>query len=518
MMMLSNIDDNLLFANEEEIEKEHENVKFKVLIVDDDESIHTLTVLTLSRFQFERRGLEFIHAYSAKEAKEILSKNFDIAVMFLDVVMETDQSGLEVIKYLREVLGNNITRIILRTGQPGIAPEERIIEQYDINDYKTKTELTIQKLYTTLYSSLRSYRDIRTITQQKIGLEKVVAASANLYNYHSLEEFLNGLLLQLKSLLEYDSDAIMLRSAVQGAILLESSSKLAVVAGTGRYLKYIGKTLDEIDNEIDLKTLVKSFNGDNNSVKMENGKFIAHYMGQFSHSNYFFMEHNSKDINIDLLKLFLSNSSAVLDNYILNDKRFIEQKDIIFKLGEIIEGRDITLSNHIKRVSEITSLIAKKLSLDDNFVSNLEVASTLHDVGKISIPDEILNKPGKLTQNEFEIMKTHTEIGRRLFESQNSNLMKITENISVSHHEKWDGTGYPTGLKAERIPIEARIVSICDVFDALTHRRSYKNAWTYASTFEYIEDQKGKMFDPTLVDIFMENKEEIINILEMYPD
>ena len=140
----------------------------------------------------------------------------------------------------------------------------------------------------------------------------------------------------------------------------------------------------------------------------------------------------------------------------------------------------------------------------------------MHDVGKIGIRDSVLLKPGKLTTEEFEYIKTHTTIGSKLFKKSNHQLLKFAQQISHYHHEKWNGTGYPEGLVGEEIPIYARIVSITDVFDALSHDRVYKKAWSIEASKTYIIEQRGLMFDPRLVDVFIENFDKIIEVLEHY--
>jgi CheY-like chemotaxis protein len=164
--------DELLFAEETDVTTSDIVDTIKVLIVDDEEEVHVVTKLVLNNFIFEGKRIELLSVYSANEAKIILEKYEDIALILLDVVMERADAGLQLVKYIREVMKNNLVRIVLRTGQPGEAPEAQIIVEYDINDYKEKTELTAQKLLTTLISALRSHRDLLTIDMNKRGLEK----------------------------------------------------------------------------------------------------------------------------------------------------------------------------------------------------------------------------------------------------------------------------------------------------------------------------------------------------------
>src|SRR5690606_13671849 len=187
-----------MFADETDASsKRLPNEFWKIVIVDDEPEVHAVTKLALSDFNFLGRGLQFLSAYSGAEARELMQEHPDTAIVLLDVVMETDDAGLQVAKFIREEAKNRFPRIILRTGQPGQAPERTVIINYDINDYKSKTELTAQKLFTAVMSSLRSYRDIISIDQSRQGLEKVITAATNLYALQSMESFVDGLVHQL---------------------------------------------------------------------------------------------------------------------------------------------------------------------------------------------------------------------------------------------------------------------------------------------------------------------------------
>ena len=169
--------DDFLFAEETEQDEPTLHGSWKILIVDDEPEVHAVTKLALSDFNFQGKGLTFLSAYSGAEAKALSEQHPDAAIMLLDVVMETDDAGLLVARYIREQLHNEHVRIILRTGQPGQAPERQVIINYDINDYKNKTEVTAIKLKTLLYAGLRSYRDICIIEHHKAGLEKITGSS-----------------------------------------------------------------------------------------------------------------------------------------------------------------------------------------------------------------------------------------------------------------------------------------------------------------------------------------------------
>ena len=194
------------------------------------------------------------------------------------------------------------------------------------------------------------------------------------------------------------------------------------------------------------------------------------------------------------------------------------QREIIYKLGEIGETRSSETGFHVKRVAEYSKLLAQKCNLSIEDTNILFSASPMHDIGKVGIPDSILNKPGKLDINEWEIMKTHSEIGYNILKYSKRPILKAASIISYSHHEKWDGSGYPLGLKGEEIHIFGRITAIADVFDALGSSRAYKKAWPLEKILKLFEDEKGKHFDPALIDIFMNNLDEFLKIRDEYKD
>jgi putative two-component system response regulator len=178
--------------------------------------------------------------------------------------------------------------------------------------------------------------------------------------------------------------------------------------------------------------------------------------------------------------------------------------EILERLAIAAEYRDDETGQHVLRVSNTAVLLASALGVPDRDLELIRRASQLHDVGKIGIPDDILLKLGKLTSAEFEVMKTHTTIGARILSGANSALVRMASSIAYTHHERWNGLGYPNGLSGNRIPLEGRIVAVADVFDALTHRRPYKEAWPIEEALAEIKRQSGAQFDPTVVEAFFE--------------
>jgi len=188
------------------------------------------------------------------------------------------------------------------------------------------------------------------------------------------------------------------------------------------------------------------------------------------------------------------------------------QKEIILKLGDVVETRSHETGNHVQRVSEYTYLLGKLYGMDEDEALDIKLASPMHDVGKIGIPDNILNKPGILSEEEFEIIKNHTVIGYSIFNSSELPVLKLAAEIALCHHENWDGTGYPNRIKGKDIPLNARITTIVDVFDAVSHSRVYKGAWDIKESCSYIKKNSGIMFDPELTELFLNNIDQFLEI------
>ena len=194
------------------------------------------------------------------------------------------------------------------------------------------------------------------------------------------------------------------------------------------------------------------------------------------------------------------------------------QCEIIFKMAEIAESRSKETGNHVKRVSEYCYILAKLADLEEEDCKNFAVASTMHDIGKVSIADSILNKPSSLSEEEMTEMQKHTTIGYDLFKDSSGSILKIASIVAHQHHEKYDGSGYPRGISANKIHIFGRIVAIADVFDALASDRIYKKAWELDRIKDLLIEEKGKHFDPYLVDSFLKNIELFLEVKKKFED
>ncbi|MFS8840173.1 HD domain-containing phosphohydrolase [Synechococcus sp. W55.2] len=224
------------------------------------------------------------------------------------------------------------------------------------------------------------------------------------------------------------------------------------------------------------------------------------------------------ELEVSVAEALASQAAVAYQNVQLREELKSAHFETIFCLSVAAEYRDQDTSFHLKRMSNYSRIIAKHLGLSSHEQELIFYASPMHDVGKIGIPDAILQKPGRLTPEERQIMNRHPEIGYEILSKSDSELMKKSAIIALTHHEKFDGSGYPRGLKGEGIPLEGRIVALADVFDALASRRPYKEAWALNEVFQFVEDNSGSHFDPQVVAAFNRGRSEILEIYHRYPE
>ena len=489
---------------------------WKVLVVDDEPDVHTVTRLTLNRFRLDGRGLEFLNAYSGAEARKILDETDDIALIYLDVVMETETAGLDVVRWLREEKGNQISRVVLRTGQPGQAPEESVIVEYDINDYKEKTELDRKKLFTTTFAALRAYRDIMEVEQAhrfqrsyREGLERVIEASAHIFRQRSLHDFAQGLLQQVVALLQLESSMLV---RVRGASGIHGADRYEILAHMGdegqACAAFDTLLLEKLDATCENK--ISHFYGDT---------FIGYFPNRSGKTSLLVLQGVQEVSEIDqkLLEVFSSGVAIAFDNILLNQEISDTQGELIMRLGDVVESRSHEAGNHVRRMSEISYMIALQSGMDPAEALILRQAAPMHDIGKIATPDAVLLKPGKLDAEEWEIMKQHPEVGMSILAGSQRPILKASAIIAHQHHERYDGSGYPQGLKGEEIHPFARIVAVADVFDALIHKRVYKPAWPVEQVLEHLQSVAGSHLDQRYVQVLAENVDKALEINRLYP-
>jgi len=478
---------------------------WKILIADDESDVHRLTKTVLKNFTYKDKKLEFLSAYSGEETIRILETNEDVVLVLLDVIMETDDAGLQVTKKIRDELHNNFIQIVLRTGQPADVPEAEVVKNYEINDYKEKTELTSNKLMTTLVTAIRSYENIKELDKSKHEIDDL--------NY------------ELNQLLEsFDENVIASKTDTYGRMTYVSKAFCELSGYTKEELLNKNQNMlssGNTSNELyeDLWETIKDGRTWRGEIedKDKNGNFYWLYsiISPKYDRNGNFINYTSISQNITSQK-HIEDANRKIE--ILNQEIEETQKEVVFKVGAIAETRSKETGMHVKRVAQYSKLLALYYGLNEKESELLKQASPMHDIGKIAIPDSILNKPGKLTPEEFEVMKTHSQLGYEMLEGSSKSILKAASIVAHEHQEKFDGSGYPLGLSGEEIHIYGRITAIADVFDALGSDRCYKKAWDDDRIFEFFKEQSGKHFDPKLIDIFFTHLDEFLKVRDELKD
>ena len=490
---------------------------WSVLIVDDEEDIHLATKITMKNFVFEGKKIKFTSAYSADEAKSILLTSNTFGLILLDVVMENDNAGLDLAQYIRHEIKNTYTRIILRTGQPGIAPEQSVIRNFDIDGYKAKTELRHHDLETIFYTSLRAYRDICHLQKHRKILTQVISSITNLSEIGNLSTFASGVLEQLKLVLNISTTS-MLIDAPESFGITQMDNQLQLFSGSHSDIKLITyKNIDAL--EATEKALFKKAL----SLKAnfyENNHYVTFHQSGHGYSTIFAFE-TTHELDIQerkMIDLFLKNVLLSYENLLLN--RFINetQELTITLMGGTMESRSKETGEHVIRVGLYAKTLAGLMGESAVFCEKIRLAAQLHDIGKVGVPDRILNKPSKLDSDEWEEMKLHTVNGWKVLKDNNNSIIDMGANLALDHHEKWDGTGYPNGKKENEISLEGRITAIADVFDALCSKRCYKEAWSIEAAKSEIAQGAGNQFDPALVKLFEQHFPLFEQIIQNHPD
>jgi len=602
---------------------------WKILISDDEEDVHSLTKTVLKNFVYKNKKLEFISTYNGADTIEAVRANDDIVLVLLDVIMESDDAGLQVVKKIREDLKNEYIQIVLRTGQSGLVPESEVVMNYAINDYKEKTELTSKKLITTIITAIRSYENIKALDESKNKIETLNNDLNKLVD--SLDKNVMACKINDAGVFTYVSSALcnafgyteseLIDSYAQELIhpnfnkekkdeLINAYKEHKPWKGEVKYQTKEGKVLwayikrnpeydannnfvnfttvfEDITSQKEIESLNYELNGllssfDDHVIasKTDKNGNIIYVSKAFSDISGFRKEeligqkHNvvkddepssdmyktlwstissnkvwtgelknrKKSGEIYWLKTIITpeydvngnflNYTAISQNItaqkdvekankeieLLNEEVIDTQKEVVFRLGAIAEARDQETGMHVKRVAEYSKLLALYYGLSKNEAEIVKMASPMHDIGKVAIPDNILKKPGKYTPEEFEIMKTHAQIGYEMLKNSNKTILKAAAIIAHQHQEKYNGSGYPQGLSGEDIHIYGRITALADVFDALGSDRVYKKAWDDERIFKLFKEERGEHFDPVLIDLFFKNLDEFLKIRDKFKD
>jgi signal transduction histidine kinase/CheY-like chemotaxis protein len=374
-------------------EPREEGPRWKVAVIDDEPAVHDGTRFALSDYRLNGQGLEILSAYSASEGRELMRGHPDVAVVLLDVIMESDTAGLGLVEFIRKELKNETVRIILRTGQPGQAPERRVIVDYDINDYKAKTELTADKLFTALTAALRSYQQLQRMVETRRGLEIIIEAASALFDFKSMQRLAEGVLTQIASLLNVDCAGILVLRESQNA-----HETFSVLAGSGCYSRFIGSDVSHIIEQ-DLRQLVEeAFSRRHHEfssrrsvlyIKTLSGREVVVVLEAPRHLS-----------NTDraLVEIFCSRLSIAFDNVILYEQ--LQRANT--RLEERVAARTQDLTNANRRLTAQWA----RLRQANSFKSEI-LGTVAHDLknplgvilGRTEILKEMISGAGALDQN-----------------------------------------------------------------------------------------------------------------------
>lgn len=461
-----------------------------------------------------------------KELVKLLEQ-YKVAVDSSSIVSKTDSKG--VITYVNDVFCEI----------SGYTKEELIGQNHNILRHPDMSKETFKELWTTIKTDKKLWQgkiknrtkdggyyiveaNIVPILNKEGAIQEYIAMRHDITELEAYKELLEGqvatsqdsLQSKVHTIKEYEKimDLSMgqIRIALNGDILFANEQMLHILA----------MNLDEVEQKTFNDLFVDGrFDAITSQIK-EEGFFKGTIEGCNQKGEKFFLDMTLRAINsLDgIATEYMGMAKDITQTILLHQEIEDTQKDVIFSLGTIGEARSKETGNHVKRVAEYSYLLAKKLNLSEAEAQLIRIASPMHDIGKVGIPDAILNKPGKLTPEEWVLMQTHASIGYEMLKNSSREILKASAVVAHEHHEKWNGKGYPRGLKGDEIHIFGRITAVADVFDALGSDRCYKKAWPLEKILKMFEDEKGEHFDPKVIEVFFDNLDEFLTIRDRYND
>lgn len=368
-------DDDLVFAPETKsisTKKKHaDRHPWRVAIIDDAAEVHSVTRMVLQDVHYRDRSIEFFSAYSAEEGKRVLANTPDLAVVFLDVVMESDHAGLDLVEYIRNELGNKNIRIILRTGQPGQAPETEVIVKYDINDYKHKSELSSERLFTTLIAALRSYQDLVTIETSRRGLHDILQGTAELFKKKSVTQFLSGVLMQINAIFRLGDNALLYVRNITNDFNDER-----VMAACGKYNTCLGQSMTYFDFPVPVRNALRQAL-EKKASSYEPDVFSIYFYAGTYHEIVIYIDAGRElnDLDIEMIDIFCANVSVGLANVDLFENLENRVADRTRELAEAYSVLEVS-----KRELEAANTQLRQLAMTDP-LTNVFNRRYLFDMG-----------------------------------------------------------------------------------------------------------------------------------------
>ncbi len=498
--------DELIFVDEESDDADSCLVRkpWKILVVDDDDDIHQVTKLVLNKFKVDNHPVELLHAYNSDDAVRILESNGDIAVILLDVVMESEHAGLDLVVKIRQEMRNHYTRIVLRTGQPGQAPEASVIEEYDINDYKEKTELTTQKFKTLCISLIRSYRDICIIDQQRRALERLIESLSQIVQIADLSSFASIVLDQVVNLLMLDQDAFYCRIHEVSDTWAASSQKnrFEVLAASGEHLRLIenGIPSDGIPHNV-----INAFEEAIHSKKpvVKPGYYVGYYRTKSGSENLLYVSFNGSSLSATdqkLLNIYSSHVAICFENLLNQTDTDSANQKMLNIISHLFD------QNQIKEESSSEVLcalaIAENANLPADEINHLQQLLPFYKIGQLMSPASKadIQNPSSMGQKVKQELEAFSE--------SSSHTLQLAAKVCWQINENWDGSGQPEGLARDEIMDLTQIVGLADTFDRIMKARTLDSSWDMSRVSEYLTKLKGVRFNPVIVDALLTDLEK----------
>src|SRR5471030_3066489 len=351
-------------------------------------------------------------------------------------------------------------------------------------------------MFTTTFAALRAYRDIMKVEEARRaqlnyreGLERVIAASAHIFQQRNLKDFASGLLQQVVALLRLENSMLL---RLRGATAISGENDYEILAQIG----------DDEGTLLTPDVMAQLDAAKRNQIsRVQGDTYIGYFPNNSGKASLLILKgvEEISEIDAKLLEVFCSGVAIAFDNILLTQEITDTQAELILRLGDVVESRSNEAGNHVRRMSEVCHLLAKVSGLPEDETAVLRHAAPMHDIGKIATPDAVLLKPGKLDGSQRPILKAAAVIAHQ-------------------HHEKFDGSGYPQGLKGHDIHLYARIVAVADVFDALMHKRCYKEAWPIDKVIAHLQEVAGHHLDSVYVEYLCQNIDQALAINERFPD
>ncbi len=489
---------------------------WKVLVADGDAEVHAAASLALKGLEFRGREILLFNARTLSDARSAVSVHPDIACVLLDFALEETASPPGFLPWLRGERGNADMQVLVRSERQLRPAEISKALQYGINDWRRKSELTVSLIPVIVTAALRAWDSLSGLREQHEELRRMVDASARAFRYAGLPEFERDSLSSLSLVLhgsEGEAGAFALFASRAPHELVPR-----VTTATGRFRHLEGRKLKDV---LEPGMYERILNHNYARGHLSLGKLRVYGFKVRDGSEAFIVLEDADGLSEwteDLLESFRLHLGVAVENFHLHRGVESARDDLVFALGEMAESRSEETWNHVKRVAEIARIIGQGLGMGEYEAEQLRLAASLHDLGKLSIPEGILAKDGNLSEDEFESMKSHAIVGFEMLNTSNRDLFRTAARIALEHHENWDGTGYPRGLKGEEIGLYSRIVTVADVFDALGNRRSYKKPWEGPDIMEFMYRETGKKFDPRVMDVFFERIDELNELRTLFPD